>query len=76
MERVGRHDNFFELGGHSLSAIRLMLRIQQDTGVQITIGKVFKFAQFSLLAEQIVDTQLTQFDPEELARLAKTLPNT
>ncbi len=35
LERVGIHDNFLDVGGHSLVGIRVLLRIQQSTGVRI-----------------------------------------
>lgn len=35
LDRVGIHDNFLDVGGHSLVGIRVLLRIQQETGVRI-----------------------------------------
>ncbi|MEX2577611.1 MAG: SDR family NAD(P)-dependent oxidoreductase [Verrucomicrobiales bacterium] len=35
LERVGIHDNFLDVGGHSLVGIRVLLRIQQATGVRL-----------------------------------------
>jgi len=73
VERVGRRDDFFELGGHSLLATRLILRIRQELQVDVALTDVFDKSVLSDFAAHLVDSQLAQFDPEELARLAETL---
>jgi hypothetical protein len=35
LDRVGIHDNFLDVGGHSLVGVRVLRRIQQETGVRI-----------------------------------------
>jgi acyl carrier protein len=69
VERVGRWDHFFALGGHSLMATRLTLRINQAMEVTLPLTAVFEAPVLARLAERVVDAQLAQFDPEELARL-------
>jgi acyl-CoA synthetase (AMP-forming)/AMP-acid ligase II len=71
VERVSRHDNFFELGGHSLLATKVILRIRKDMMVEIGIRDVFVNPALSSLSEQIIDRQLAQFDPIELAYAAE-----
>jgi hypothetical protein len=67
VKEVGRHDNFFDLGGHSLLATKLVHRIDQEIGVEVTLRDVFVCSDLSTLAEQIINTQLEQFDPADLA---------
>jgi amino acid adenylation domain-containing protein/non-ribosomal peptide synthase protein (TIGR01720 family) len=38
---VGIEDNFFELGGHSLLAIRLMAKIEGETGQRLPVSALF-----------------------------------
>jgi Phosphopantetheine attachment site/AMP-binding enzyme C-terminal domain len=66
VEQVGRQDNFFDLGGHSLLANKLVHRIDREIGVKVTLRDVFVYPHLSTLAEQIINTQLEQFDPADL----------
>jgi acyl-coenzyme A synthetase/AMP-(fatty) acid ligase/acyl carrier protein len=74
VERVGRNDHFFELGGHSLMATRLVARIKEVMDVDVALRTVFEMPVFSALADHLLDAQLAQFDPEELARIGESVP--
>jgi acyl carrier protein len=73
VERVGRHDDFFELGGHSLLATRLVMQINRRMDVEIALREVFDRPVLADLAQHVLDAQLAEFDPEELARISGTL---
>ena len=71
IERVGRHDDFFALGGHSLLATRLVVRIRHEMDVDLALRDVFDKPVLSQLAQLVLDAQLAQFDPVQMARLAE-----
>ena len=45
--------NFFELGGHSILTIRMIVKIAQQFGVELTVRDVFLHPTIQLLAEKI-----------------------
>jgi acyl-CoA synthetase (AMP-forming)/AMP-acid ligase II/acyl carrier protein len=65
--RVGRADNFFELGGHSLLAVQLIARIQDESGVELTLSRVFQAPTLAAMAELLIEAELAGFDGDELA---------
>jgi acyl carrier protein len=69
VERVGRHDDFFQLGGNSLLATRLVFRIRREMDVELSVSDVFEKPALSLLAQQLLDAQLAQFDPDQIQEL-------
>jgi hypothetical protein len=50
-----------------LLANKLVHRIDKEIGVDVTLRDVFVYPHLSTLAEQIINTQLEQFDPADLA---------
>jgi non-ribosomal peptide synthetase component F len=76
VERVGRNDHFFELGGHSLLAVKVVSRVRELLEVDVPLGEVFGRPVLADFAQQVLDAQLAQFDPEEMARLTALLHGT
>lgn len=55
LETVGIYDNFFELGGHSLLATRIIVKIAQQLGKQISLDDLYQaptIEQFAKIIEQ------------------------
>jgi thioesterase domain-containing protein/acyl carrier protein len=53
VERLGVRDNFFELGGHSLLAVRLMSRIERQTGRRLPLHLLFRDSTVETLARHL-----------------------
>ncbi|WP_186128065.1 non-ribosomal peptide synthetase [Burkholderia gladioli] len=53
VERVGRHDNFFALGGHSLLATRMLARLRESFGDDVSIRTLFEAPTVSQLAPRV-----------------------
>ncbi|MCX6129449.1 MAG: amino acid adenylation domain-containing protein, partial [Proteobacteria bacterium] len=53
---VQKHDNFFDLGGHSILALKVLLRCQEELGVQFKIRDLLML-NLAQLAKQIPTVQ-------------------
>jgi amino acid adenylation domain-containing protein len=73
VDRVGRRDNFFELGGHSLSAAQMVSRVRQVLEVKVTVDELFTRPVLKDFAQRVMDAQLAQVDPDEMAQLLALL---
>lgn len=66
LDKVGRNDNFFALGGHSLLAVRIMTRIQQALGVEVSIRELFAHPVLADLAD--ASSSATRVAPQPIPR--------
>jgi amino acid adenylation domain-containing protein len=73
LERLGVSDNFFELGGHSLLAMRLLSRVNETFGVDLSLRQVFDRPTVADLTAAIVDAQLDAMADDELNELLEVV---
>jgi acyl carrier protein len=59
LPQVGAEDNFFELGGHSLLASKILARLHDAFGVQLTLRQLFEASTVAGLARAL-DTAAAQ----------------
>ncbi|NEQ78399.1 MAG: amino acid adenylation domain-containing protein [Okeania sp. SIO2C9] len=61
IEQIGIHDNFFDLGGHSLMATKVVSRVRQGFGNELTLQGLFESPTIAGIAKNIeVVRQLPQ----------------
>ena len=51
VKKISVHDNFFELGGHSLIAVKVMGRIEKETGKRLPLATLFESPTVEKLAQ-------------------------
>ncbi|MBV9792198.1 MAG: amino acid adenylation domain-containing protein [Chloroflexi bacterium] len=60
---IGAHDNFFDLGGHSLLVVRLMSRIQEEFGRELSLATIFQQPTIEALALELRDESTRVWSP-------------
>ena len=53
LDRVGRDDNFFEIGGHSLQGIKLVAKVSEQFGIQLSGAAVFQHPTIRQMASAV-----------------------
>ena len=53
VQPIGVTDNFFDLGGHSLLAVRLMAKVQQKLGADLSLATLFRGGTVEHLAKAL-----------------------
>jgi len=53
IEKIGINDNLFDLGGHSLKATSIMLRINKELNVEVSLKEIFSMPVIKELSEYI-----------------------
>ena len=53
VDQIQADDNFFELGGHSLLATKVVARLRQAPGVELSLRRVFEEPTLSQIARQV-----------------------
>jgi acyl carrier protein len=60
LPRVGVHDHFMDLGGHSLSAMRLLSKLRDEQGLELSVADILDNPTIAKLAERIERLTFTE----------------
>jgi hypothetical protein len=73
LRKVGALDDFFLSGGDSLSATRVLSRLRQDFGVDISLPGLFRSATVAELAREVVRGLAARESEEDMDQLLAEL---
>jgi amino acid adenylation domain-containing protein len=68
---VGPDDNFFHLGGHSLAGARMLARVHETLGIDLTIRELFRAPTVRALTERIAALRAERSAPVAPVRRAQ-----
>ena len=75
LDQVGKYDNFFALGGDSLLATQVISRLTREFGFDVPILTIFQHPNLAELAANIVQSQFSSADENELLNLITEIEN-
>ncbi|ARU26551.1 beta-ketoacyl synthase N-terminal-like domain-containing protein [Cellvibrio sp. PSBB006] len=55
---IAIHDNYFDLGGQSLTASRIMVRIEENTGIELQVQDLYEAATIEKLSRRVLENQM------------------
>ncbi|ANH80439.1 hypothetical protein A8C56_05045 [Niabella ginsenosidivorans] len=58
IQQLSLSDDFFELGGHSLTAIKIMTRIKDETGVNLPISTLFEHSTLAAVIGLLQENEI------------------
>jgi amino acid adenylation domain-containing protein len=58
-DAVGIHDSFFDLGGHSLLLIKMLNKLQNQFGKEVTTNDFFRYPTIEMLAKYLTQEKAT-----------------
>lgn len=74
VDKVGIHDNFFDLGGHSLRAVNIIMKIQREWHVEVTLADVFKYPTIESLGNYIQSMEEKEYQSIDIAEEKEYYP--
>ena len=63
LNAIGLDNNFFELGGHSLRAIKLINKIEVDTGIRISLKALFANPTVRQISQYLNELSVEDYEP-------------
>lgn len=62
MDAIGRQDHFFKLGGNSLTSLRLVARVADAFGIELSVAAVYSYPTIRDIG-QVIETLLLEAPP-------------
>lgn len=73
VDQVGIHDNFFELGGHSLAATRVLSRVIEGFGIDVSLQSLFQAPTVAEMTKLIAENREKTTSEHELGSILAEL---